>query len=78
MGGDMPLQVIRGIFNDDQRFVRAISAMLEAKEIRLLTKAGEEVPRWRWREVLVPESEQQAGTGEFLLSLTDAGARRME
>jgi hypothetical protein len=73
LGGDMSLTVIRGLFENHDRFARAIAAMLDAGEVRLVDSDGTELPGWRWREVLAAETE----AGDFWLSITDAGARRV-
>ena len=39
-GGNLPLPIVRGIFREESRFVRAIEAMLEAGEVRLLDSDG--------------------------------------
>lgn len=74
-GGSLPLQVVRGVFGQEGRFVRAIEAMLESREVRLIDGDGTEVPRWRWREVLtVPV---QFETACVRVAITEAGARRI-
>ncbi len=76
LGGDLPIAVIRGLFDNDSHFARAIEAMLCEMEIRLLNSDDSEVPKWRWRGVLVaatagPEKE------DYRLSITDKGGRRI-
>lgn len=68
--GDLPISVIRSLFEDDNRFIRGITAMLAVGEIRLLDTTGESVPEWRWRDVLI------SGTDTSRLVITDKGARR--
>jgi hypothetical protein len=75
MGGDLPLAIVRGFFDDDSRFTRALLAMLDAGEVRLLATDGTELPRWRWRQVLSAAVGETDNTGA-LLSVTEAGARR--
>lgn len=71
LGGDLPLPVIRGLFDDQDRFARAITAMLEAGELRLVEAAETDVPRWRWREVL------NANAGSTRVAITKAGVKRI-
>ena|SRR5580765_2298350 len=71
LGGDLPLPVIRGLFADQERFVLAIYAMLEAGETRLFEAGGADVPKWRWHDILcnnVPSTR---------LAITKAGAKRI-
>jgi hypothetical protein len=74
LGGDLPLPVIRDLFPDGGRFARAITAMLDAGEVRLLAQDGTEGPRWQWREVLAAASNQ-SGANDYRLDITDAGGR---
>lgn len=71
-GGDLPLAVVRQIFGDDDRFHRALLAMLHGRDVRLLTTNGDEVPRWRWGQLL---SDPKCGM-DHRLSLTLSGAKR--
>ncbi len=73
LGGDMPVTLVRGLFENRQRFARAIAAMLDAGEVRLIDRDGTELPRWRWRKVLAGETEG----ADLRLSITDEGARRV-
>ena len=67
----MPLAVVRQIFPNSVRFHLGMLGLLHADEIRLMDNA-DEVPNWRWNEVL---SGTLAG---FRAGLTDAGAARIE
>ena len=69
-GGNMPIAQVRWLFDDRDRFERAIVAMLDAGEVRLIEGNGSEAPRWRWRQLL---ADGPAAT----LSITVAGARRI-
>jgi hypothetical protein len=71
LGGDLPLAVVRSIFPDGDRFVRAILAMLECKELRLLLSDGTDVPHWQRSTVLAAVSDSAR------LALTPTGARRI-
>jgi hypothetical protein len=72
-GSDMPLSVIRAIFADDARFVRAIQQMLAKGEVRLLSIEGLELPAWQWHYVL-SDSEK---VSDYRLSITERGGQRM-
>ena len=74
LGGDLTLAVIRGLFETDEGFVRAILAMLDAEEI-LLYADGIEAPRWRWREML--SARGQSGLAEPRVTITEAGVKRV-
>jgi hypothetical protein len=74
LGGDLTLAIVRGLFETDERFVRAVLAMLDAGEIRLYAN-GVEVPRWRRRDML--SAPGQSGLAEPRLTITEAGARRV-
>lgn len=72
---DLDLAVIRGLFDAEGRFVRALTMMLRAKEILLLVD-GDEAPHWRSADLLASAGEPTGGT-RVQVSITDAGARRM-
>jgi hypothetical protein len=44
LGGDMPLAVVCGLFDNGERFARSVAAMLHAGEVRLYVD-GVGVPR---------------------------------
>ncbi len=71
----MFVTVIRSLYDDGQHFVRAINAMLQIGQLRLLAN-GEEVPHYRWREVL-SFSDDQCGAVNLCLEVTEFGARRV-
>ncbi len=71
LGGDLPLPVIRGLFADRDRFILAITAMLDAGELRLVEADGEDVPQWRWRDVL------NFNATSTRVAITAAGAKRI-
>jgi hypothetical protein len=72
-GGPETLVVIRRLFESDERFRRAILAMLHAREVRLARREGAEVERWE----RVPVLNDPTGWAEYELSLTESGARRI-
>ena len=76
LGGDQALGLVRGYYADDSHFARAIRAMLDARELRLLTGEGGEVPRWQRREVLSAVCDPEVAD-QFKLSITDLGAERI-
>jgi hypothetical protein len=76
LGGDLSLTTARRLFGDEERFIRGLTAMLHAGEVRLLAADGGEVPRWQWREVLAVAADKSI-PGEALLSITTAGANRI-
>ena len=76
LGGDLPLTLIRGLFNDKERFVHAVVAMLDADELQLLKPDEMEVPRWLWRAVL-NEASGLPAENDYRLSITEVGARRI-
>jgi hypothetical protein len=73
-GGPLSVSVIRKVFGDSDRFVRAVQAMLDAREIQLVDVDGTEVPKWKWREVLdaSPDADHK-----YMFVLTDLGAKRI-
>ena len=56
IGGDLPLSVILGMFDDRERVIRGILAMLKTGEVRLLTHRKDEIPQWHWTEILTASS----------------------
>ena len=72
-GGPMPLAVIRQLFGEDDRFRRAILAMLGDRQVLLLNGDDFEVPDWERNQLL---SEQRKWEG-YHLSITDSEARRI-
>ena len=76
LGGDLSLTIIRGLFEDDQRFTRAMLAMLDARELRLLAPDGDDVPKWRRQAVLASTTNGEP-VDVYKISITDSAARRM-
>ena len=75
LGGDMPLQIIRGVYPDDKTFAIGIHALLRNGDVRLFFQ-GTEVPQWRWR-ALFEAGEVTFEIAKFKLALTSQGARRI-
>ena len=71
LGGDLPLPVIRGLFADADRFARAITAMLDAGELRLVETGSGDVLKWQWREVL------NANAASTRVAITKVGIKRI-
>ena len=78
LSGPLLLEVIRGLYPDHQRFRRGVSALLQTEGVLLLTPGGDEVPKWRWDEVLA-EAETSVANEKtsHRLSITEAGVRRI-
>jgi hypothetical protein len=72
-GGDLPLILVRRIFNNDERCQQALLAMLESKEIRIVNGDNVAVPNYRWRTALSFDDRTQ----DLKVSLLEAGARRI-
>lgn len=75
LGGDLPLQIIRDLYPDDETFAKSLQALLRNGDVRLLMD-GVEVPQWRWRE-LNDRSQLMLELPRFRLAATDQGARRV-
>jgi hypothetical protein len=75
LGGPMSVTTIRSLYEAEEHFVRAVNAMLHTGQLRLMAK-GEEVPQYRWREVL-RFSDQELRSESLELDITDVGARRV-
>lgn len=74
LGGDLPLQVIRGLYPDAKAFSGGVLALLRNGDVQLLLD-GTEVPRWRWR-ALFEAGEVNQEMPRLRLTITDQGARR--
>lgn len=75
LGGPMSASLIRSLYGTQEHFVRALSAMLNARELKLSAN-GEEVPRHRWQTVLgLCDDELRSRRIEF--EITEIGARRI-
>jgi len=72
-GDDMPVTVIRQLFDSDDHFRRAILAMLHEREVLLLGPDGFEVPHWERRPLLSDATRWV----DHRLSITASGARRI-
>jgi hypothetical protein len=77
LGGDLTLALIRSFFEDEKRFAQAITAMLNAGEVRMLAIDGTELHSWQWRDVLSLGSGEAIRT-QTLLSITESGCRRID
>ncbi len=70
LGGRLPLTIVRNFFGNENRFRRAILAMLDAGYVALIDPEGTELPRNEWPVQL--ESLESAG-----LMITDRGIRQI-
>jgi hypothetical protein len=71
-GEDLPLDAVRRLFESDERFQRAIIAMLEDGEVTILGAQNTPLPQWHWRRALA----DPARWSEHRLSITEKGAQR--
>ena len=74
-GQNLSLSIIRQLFSDDDHFLRAVLAMLQSGEIRILLGDGIEVPHWQTHDILV--SELSEANSEIMLEITSIGAKRI-
>jgi hypothetical protein len=75
-GSNLPLSVVRLVFQDDTGFASSILKMLLCGDVRLRDECGNLLPSWRWRE-LFGEGAWVGEQSRLLLELTDQGARRV-
>ena len=75
-GGDLPLEVIAKLFEDQARFLKALSRMVEAGEVALNDTTGQAIPLWRFQEI-ARTGEAGAGASSLRVSITEVGARRI-
>ena len=73
---DLPLSVIARLFPGLDHCVRAIGAMLDAGDVRVVDPYGQAVPSWRWHELQETKALWSDGT-QYRLAITDAGAKRI-
>jgi hypothetical protein len=76
LGGDLPLSVVRRVYDADDPFTRGILRLLQGEDVRLLDASGADVPRWRWRELL-ERGEVLASLPQYVLRNTPAGAAKV-
>lgn len=76
LGQDLPLNVIAKLFPDPEHCRRAIQAMLKGGDVRIVDSEGVALPEWRYRE-LQYRPEFWEGEGEYRLTLTEQGAKRV-
>jgi hypothetical protein len=73
LGGDLPLNVIAGLFPDADHCRRAIQAMLIDGQIRIVDAGGATIPDWRYRELQFEPDFWASGT-PYRMAITDFGA----
>ncbi len=71
LGGDLPVAVVRSFYPDDERFILATLAMLNAGEIALLDAERVEVLKWDWPRFLTKSHDR------CRLKLLDRGIERI-
>jgi hypothetical protein len=72
-GDAMPLKMIRGLYESDEQFQRAMLAMLESQELCIKGNDGNQLPKWKWQSALRFDDE----LGDLKASILDAGAKRI-
>jgi hypothetical protein len=72
LGGDMPLNRVRDLFDRADAFIAGISALLRAGEIRLVNSDGKELPHWSW-----PEALSTPTTSSCYVTITEKGVKRI-
>ena len=73
--GEMPLQIIRRFFADDESFKTSITRMVENEDIVLQDENGEPIRKWQLRELM-----SLPGTSTILqnrIAITENGVRRI-
>jgi hypothetical protein len=75
LGGALPLATIRSLYDSQDHFVRAMTAMLHTEQVRLVAN-GIDVEKYRWRNVL-GNSGSQSEPDNVWVEITDVGARRV-
>lgn len=71
LGGDLPVSEVRSLFDNNDRFVHAALAMLNADEIRLIDGDANDVPKWKSVEAL------KSNSGSERIRITDGGINRV-
>lgn len=65
---DLPVEVIRGLDESEDHFLRAVVAMLRGGQIRVRTHGGDELPEWEWN-TLLSEPRLRKGHRFFIADL---------
>ncbi len=76
LDSELPLDVIAGLFIDQDRCRRAIRAMVSDGEVIVVGPEGLALPPWRYRELEGNPAFWARGT-PYRLSITEAGADRI-
>jgi hypothetical protein len=72
-GGDLPLATIRSLYESQEHFFRAMTAMLHTGQLRLI-ESGTDVAQYRWQSVLGnPDSQNSI----VRVAITEEGARHL-
>ncbi len=75
-GGDLPLNVIAGLFVEPVHCRTAVAAMLSDGQVQILTPDGIAIPAWKYRE-LEHEPDFWGSSTTYRLSITERGAKRI-
>lgn len=76
IGGDLSLDVIAGLFPEEDHCRRAVQAMLHSGYVLVLDEKGLSIPEWRYLELRDQSEIWKRGT-PYRMSITDAGAKRV-
>jgi hypothetical protein len=76
LGSDLPLDVIAGLFPDQDHCRQSIQAMLFDGQIKIVDAEGVAIPDWRYRELQFQPDFWASGT-PYRMSITDFGAERV-
>ena len=76
LGGDLPVNVIAGLFSESGRCRKAIGAMLHQGENLLLDPSDSPLSVWRYRELQSNNDFWSEGT-LYRLSITEIGVKRI-
>jgi hypothetical protein len=76
LGGDLPLEVIRNLYPDEEAFRQGVLGLLSCGDVCLLMRDQTQVPRGRWRELFMA-GKVMLELGNMKLSLTAQGSRRI-
>ena len=70
LGEDYSLAFLCRLFDSKEHYCHSVMQMLVEGDVRLIDSEGNEVPKWKWRELLTDTVDQQTN---YLLSITRKG-----
>jgi hypothetical protein len=76
-GGDLPLPIICGLFDEDDRAKRALANYISKGVVLFISDREGVLPRWKCEEILRQAVHLDRHT-EVRVSLTDKGAKVLE